>query len=1178
MEAEIDFEIVCHLGFVKNLDIASCGYYFVDVSLSHGDERNPVTPLRCFSAPSNLASVVESTPIELDSCPLLEMCDLNDVTKRFNSRSFYIRYRGQEYELNEGCYWRLTLSEVDLKRFGKSTPHCPGNLYLNFRLLFSDGPDNEAPEQGHNWEVVAEQTLCLQKLASGLQEYYPIRFKRGYLLNMDCLIYCAVSGVRPTKIEPPMSIAGVVAKTKATSPDITALGTIAALTKSLDADAVLEQTIAAVGSAFTGTLNDMSTASDRLFGSYTATGSAKQSNTDDETDMAESSCKRGSQFSSDDEDETDAGGEVNGVSDDVDTARTTIRGLRQGSANDATTPTREGHYEDMTANETSQSLVASVGSRTVSTGASSLGSFRHAIISPDADIHADDVPQRLHCEEGRVATRPVTSTEDDRDAEAVGAQHREQDVSLSPRTVRWRLRDVMVEMLSRRKQRSLDSCESAGAMRLPRRLRVGSALNYGSVGNSKDLSPKGSRPHREQNAVADRTQKASTSPKFHAFQSVVSSGIGDKVSKSQAMVSSGAVDSKSASTMLRQWMAPYAAVLCANHRLLCLGVRSLTGGKEESSELAGVKGTSRLSTTSLSDSFAFDDLQGLCERWASLDTMSAIREAISGTIDASNEHYANLWNALYAQVPRCLHSLRDKLKGRYRTKMQRFWRRQTIVHSCGLQHSMIRWEHEDELVGILQQMIRAEVADASTNAAATMINTTGVHNDGIIAGPFFPRGLRVFDDDVHAQLERLPVLSLQQYSYTYAGSDVVIRGGAYIDAEPAREPHKMMESPGDVVKLTDNGSFTTAVFTGNPSSTRTSPLRSYPRKFAQPQSQPQAQSTRIRDEGESGVGAGSLDNTSDAEKSETSDVTWKSIESKTVGSTTSTPLGSPSKDVNVHAGASAVVQQKGGVFLDQFYIDFGMSDPDGCDASGASADSETTLGLVANTPTQTDASSPMSPRDRHGSGGRAVAPHANTKANRDARRGDTRRTSAHKQEEAHLFVLHHGFLGNSYDMRLLQNALLAELPPETTRVLSVRANEDENEASVAVMGERMANAVADFVVKHLSYFYQDRKPGRISFIGHSMGGVVIRKAVEHPRLEALRRRFHVYISLASPHLGAVFGESGLVSTGMWAMLQWKKSQALRDLGLQDGFLGDPFKSTLYSLSHNGALGHFRKGT
>lgn len=43
----------------------------------------------------------------------------------------------------------------------------------------------------------------------------------------------------------------------------------------------------------------------------------------------------------------------------------------------------------------------------------------------------------------------------------------------------------------------------------------------------------------------------------------------------------------------------------------------------------------------------------------------------------------------------------------------------------------------------------------------------------------------------------------------------------------------------------------------------------------------------------------------------------------------------------------------------------------------------------------------------------------------------------------------------------------------------------------------------------------------------------------------LLSKLHVFMSLATPHLGTLYAESQLVSTGMWALLKLKKSDALK---------------------------------
>ena len=65
---------------------------------------------------------------------------------------------------------------------------------------------------------------------------------------------------------------------------------------------------------------------------------------------------------------------------------------------------------------------------------------------------------------------------------------------------------------------------------------------------------------------------------------------------------------------------------------------------------------------------------------------------------------------------------------------------------------------------------------------------------------------------------------------------------------------------------------------------------------------------------------------------------------------------------------------------------------------------------------------------------------------------------------------------------------------------------------------------------------------KISFIGHSIGGVIIRSALPH--LEKFKDKFWMYISLSSPHLGYAFSESTLIKTGIWFLKRWKNSKSL----------------------------------
>lgn len=44
--------------------------------------------------------------------------------------------------------------------------------------------------------------------------------------------------------------------------------------------------------------------------------------------------------------------------------------------------------------------------------------------------------------------------------------------------------------------------------------------------------------------------------------------------------------------------------------------------------------------------------------------------------------------------------------------------------------------------------------------------------------------------------------------------------------------------------------------------------------------------------------------------------------------------------------------------------------------------------------------------------------------------------------------------------------------------------------------------------------------GKISFIGHSLGCILIRSAIQKPELASFASKFHTFLSLSGPHIGA----------------------------------------------------------
>ena len=165
-----------------------------------------------------------------------------------------------------------------------------------------------------------------------------------------------------------------------------------------------------------------------------------------------------------------------------------------------------------------------------------------------------------------------------------------------------------------------------------------------------------------------------------------------------------------------------------------------------------------------------------------------------------------------------------------------------------------------------------------------------------------------------------------------------------------------------------------------------------------------------------------------------------------------------------------------------------------------------------------------------------------------------------------VFVLVHGFQGRSYDVHLLKQAIGLANPDSL--VLSSIANESRTEGDIAEMGLKLAIEVRAFIIDWCTV----KKLGRLSFIGHSLGGLIIRAAIPH--LTEYAGKMHLFMTFSTPHLGYISASSSrLIDAGMWLLKKWKKSAALQQLSLSD----DPHipSTALYNLSDCAGLRWFK---
>jgi triacylglycerol esterase/lipase EstA (alpha/beta hydrolase family) len=86
---------------------------------------------------------------------------------------------------------------------------------------------------------------------------------------------------------------------------------------------------------------------------------------------------------------------------------------------------------------------------------------------------------------------------------------------------------------------------------------------------------------------------------------------------------------------------------------------------------------------------------------------------------------------------------------------------------------------------------------------------------------------------------------------------------------------------------------------------------------------------------------------------------------------------------------------------------------------------------------------------------------------------------------------------------------------------------------------------------------------KVSFFGHSMGGIIIRSAL--PKLEKYKDLFHSFVTLSTPHVGYCYSNSKLVDVGLWLISNWKKCQSILQLTMSDNKNGNNQRNNKSSL-------------
>ncbi|EGR31239.1 zw18 protein, putative [Ichthyophthirius multifiliis] len=152
-------------------------------------------------------------------------------------------------------------------------------------------------------------------------------------------------------------------------------------------------------------------------------------------------------------------------------------------------------------------------------------------------------------------------------------------------------------------------------------------------------------------------------------------------------------------------------------------------------------------------------------------------------------------------------------------------------------------------------------------------------------------------------------------------------------------------------------------------------------------------------------------------------------------------------------------------------------------------------------------------------------------------------------------------------MRLIANILSIHFPE--CIILNSQSNQYDTNGDINQMGKKLAQEIRQFIESQFIFYNKQLK--RLSFIGHSLGGVLIRAALVY--LQDLSQYFYIFITLSSPHLGFQFSQSKLIDAGLWVLKIVKKALSLKQLSMTDQT--NIYDTFIYQLSCQNTISQFQ---
>ncbi|WOL15534.1 protein FAM135B isoform X1 [Canna indica] len=170
-------------------------------------------------------------------------------------------------------------------------------------------------------------------------------------------------------------------------------------------------------------------------------------------------------------------------------------------------------------------------------------------------------------------------------------------------------------------------------------------------------------------------------------------------------------------------------------------------------------------------------------------------------------------------------------------------------------------------------------------------------------------------------------------------------------------------------------------------------------------------------------------------------------------------------------------------------------------------------------------------------------------------------------------VFVHGFQGHHLDLRLVRNQWLL-IDPGAECLMS-EANEEKTTGDFREMGSRLAEEVITFLRKKIDRLlkYGGCKDIKLSFVGHSIGNIIIRSALTESVMAPFLKHLYTYMSISGPHLGYWYSSNSLFNSGLWLMKKLKGAQCIHQLTFSDD--PDLQNTFFYNLCKKKTLDNFK---